>query len=306
MSRIEKALEKATKIRKEKADKDIEIIEKKVSDKELLDTFKTEATVKIDNPYLITAIEPNSPISEEYRKLKSIVVKLTEMGNFHNTLMVTSTIGGEGKSITALNLAITLAQEYDHTVLLVDADLRQPSIDEYLGIKPEIGLSDCLANGTDISNTLIKTGIGKLVVLPAGSKVSDPVELLSSSKMRDLVRELKQRYADRYVIIDTPPILPFAEAHSIGSVVDGVIFVVREGYAPMSNIKEALHMLKNAKVFGIVYNNVEINRFDDYRYYKYYKSYYSKKDGKEGKDDGRKGLYGWLRSIKGKKHQKDS
>jgi len=294
MSRLEKALEKATKMREEK--KEVEA-EKSVSKTKVLDTFKTEESLKLNSPYLVTLTEPDSPISEEYRKLKSLIVKLTKADKFHNALMVTSSVKGEGKSITALNLAITLAQEYDHTVLFVDADLRQPSMNRYYDIKPEIGLTECLVNGAKIGDALIKTGIGRLVILPSGNKVSNPAELLSSSMMRELVKELKNRYVDRYVIIDTPPILPFAEAQSIGSVVDGVIFVVKEGQVSLNNIKEALSLLKDTNIFGFVYNGAELDRFDGYHYYHYYKSYYSHKSNDVDKANGL--TTGWMRSLEG-------
>jgi exopolysaccharide/PEP-CTERM locus tyrosine autokinase len=290
MSRIEKAIEKANKLREEGSRAEAA----KTAPAAAPDTFKPEASAKADNPYLVAITEPESPATEEYRKLKSMVVKLTRSGNLHNTIMVTSAVGGEGKSLTALNLAITLAQEYDHTVLLVDADLRQPSVHEYLGIEPKTGLSDCLTNGKDISLALIKTGIGRLTLLPSGSRVSDPVELLLSRKMRDLVKEMKHRYVDRYIIFDTPPVLPFAEAHSIGSVVDGVIFVVREGHAPMNSIKEAVGILKGANILGVVYNDADVTRFDS-AYHYHYRSYYLSKGKVE---DGSNGLSGWRHSLK--------
>jgi len=273
MSRIEEALEKANKLRGvDNSEATTEKTTEKTTSAPVDDVFRAAPSISVDDPYLVTVTEPDSPVAEEYRKLKSMVVNITKRGNFQNTLMVTSTIGGEGKTLTALNLAITLSQEYDHTVLLVDADLRQPSIHRYLGMDPQKGLSDCLSNGKDIGSVLIKTGMGKLVVLPSGSRVSNPVELLSSNKMKELVKELKHRYADRYVIIDTPPILPFAEAHAIGSVVDGVIFVVRERHASLNNIKDALGMLKDTNVLGVVYNDVDVEGVDNYYQYYYRRS----------------------------------
>jgi len=238
--------------------------------------FQTAEKCPIDNPYLVTATDPDSLVSEEYRKLKSMVLKFTNNGSFQNTIMVTSSVSGEGKSLTSINLAIALAQEFDHTVLLVDADLRKPSVCDYLGIKSEIGLADCLEDGLAVSEALVKTGIGKLVVLPAGKKVNNPAELLSSNRMTALVKELKQRYDDRYIIIDTPPVLAFAEAHSLGSIMDGILFIVKEGGGTKQNVQEALAMLKDTKIIGLVFNNAEISRFDaDYRYRAYY-SYHQK------------------------------
>jgi protein-tyrosine kinase len=277
MSRIENILAKATMMREGKEAQAVR--NDTVNDPARTtpqEVFSSEVSLQIGNPCLVTITDPGSPISEEYKKLKSMILKLTNSGSFRNTLMVTSAASGEGKSITALNLAVTLAQEYDHTVLLVDTDLRKPSTANYLGIEAELGLSDCLTSGIDVGDALVKTGIGKLVVLPAGKRIDNPVELLSSGRMQSFVKELKNRYPDRYVIFDTPPVLSFAEAHALGSIVDGVIFVVREGCASMSNIKEALNLLKNTNILGIVYNSVEISKFDsNYRYGAYKYNHYS-------------------------------
>lgn len=275
MSRIESILEKAVMMRDGKQTSPRLHV---ASAKPEIDAAQFQAAEPwhIENPYLVTATDPGSLVTEEYRKLKSMVVKFTNNGSFQNTIMITSAVSSEGKSLTAINLAIALAQEYDHTVLLVDADLRKPSVCDYLGITAEIGLADCLADGRAVSEALVKTGIGKLVVLPAGKKVANPAELLSSSRMTALLKELKQRYDDRYIIIDTPPVLSFAEAHSLGSIVDGVLFIVKEGGGTKQNVQEALAMLKDTKVIGLVFNNVDISRFDaDYRYRAYY-SYHQK------------------------------
>ena len=166
MSRIEEALEKASRLRNDQPmiTKPAEAQPRPVS---LPPPVRIEEA-KVANQLLVAANAPHTPVAEEYRKLKSILVRLTKGDNFSNMLMVTSSISCEGKSITALNLAITLAQEYDHTVLLVDADLRKPSIHNYLDLEPRVGLSECLMDGIDIKDALLKTGIGKLSLLPAG------------------------------------------------------------------------------------------------------------------------------------------
>jgi receptor protein-tyrosine kinase/non-specific protein-tyrosine kinase len=261
MSRIEKALEKATRSLDNRS---VNEVRKKVEKKDI-----TGAVA--ESPYVITLKEPASPISEEYRKLKSLVVKLTKKGGFKNTLMVTSSLGREGKSITAINLAITLSQEYDHTALLVDADIRNPSLQGYLNITSEVGLTDCLVDGLDIGDAIVNVG-GGLTFLPSGKEVKNPSDLLSSKRMRELVDEMKHRYSDRYIIIDTPPVLPFAETFSIGSMVDGTVFVVKEGMAPFQSISGALDILKDSNVFGIVYNDVKVENL--YGHYNYYYNYY--------------------------------
>jgi len=190
--------------------------------------------------------------------------------------MVTSSVSCEGKSITALNLALTLAQEYDHTVLLVDADLRKPSIHGYLEIEPRAGLSECLLEDYDISKVLLRTGIGKLSLLPAGREVRNPAGIFSSQKARDLFLEIKHRYPDRYIIIDSPPVLPFAETRSLSTLVDGVILVVKEGSVPLHNVSETLDCLKGADILGIVYNAATVeSRRDHYQYYRSYQRGYS-------------------------------
>jgi len=222
---------------------------------------------KVDNPSLVTLVDSRNEVSEEYVKLRSMIISLTQGEQFYNTIMVTSTLGEEGKSLTALNLSIALARGFDHTVLLVDTDLRRPSLHRNLGFKPEVGLIQCLEDDLPLSDALIKTGIGKLVLLPSGGTTENPVELLSSQKMKDLVRELKNRYPERYVIFDTPPILPFADAQVLAPVVDGTIFVVREGKAKSSDVREALRSLREYNILGVVYNDVHAHAKKKHYYY---------------------------------------
>lgn len=218
---------------------------------------------------LLTAMRgERGPVAEEYNKLRSLVVKLTKGEEFLNTIMITSTIGEEGKSLTALNLAIGLAREYDHTVLLVDTDLRRPSLHKQLGIESKPGLIQCLKENLPLNKALVKTGFGKLVFLPSGGILEDPVETLSSNRMKELVAELKNRYPERYVIFDTPPILPFADAQVLAPTVDSTIFVVREGRAKAKEVKEAINSLDGAHLLGVVYNDVKI--FARKKHYYYY------------------------------------
>ncbi|MCF6177925.1 MAG: XrtA-associated tyrosine autokinase [Geopsychrobacter sp.] len=210
----------------------------------------------INNPLLACTSESDSPVCEEYNKLRAQIFKLTKNQGFQNTLMVTSTVDNEGKTLTAINLAIAIAKEYDHTVLLVDADLRRPSVHRYLDLKPEVGLIQCVKDRVPLQDALIKTGIGKLVVLPAGGMFSNPVEFLASNQMKALIHELKNKYPDRYIIFDTPPALNFADAQVLASAVDGVLFVAREGAASPAQIKKAISSLSDSNLLGIVYNDV--------------------------------------------------
>lgn len=228
----------------------------------------TVAPIVVDNLMLVTAREEKTAVVEEYNKLRSTVIALTKGEKFSNTLMVTSTISDEGKSMTALNLAISLAKEHDHTVLLVDTDLRRPAIHRFLGLKPEFGLVHCLRDNLPIEKALINTGIGKLVVLPAGESERDPVEMLSSNRMKEIIHELKERYPERYVIFDTPPALPFADAGVLAARLDATLFVVREGRAKRADVVKTIAKFKNHNVLGVVYNDSkEFMKKHDYYYY---------------------------------------
>ena len=270
MSRIEQALEKTAAARKRQIAPVAPI--DPISDKILTENHSMDALLKtpplkINNPMLATMYDNHDAASEEYNKLRSLIITLTQGDEFYNTLMVTSTIGEEGKSLTALNLAIALAKGYDNTVLLVDADLRRPSLHKVLGLKPEVGLIQCLTENVPLNQALIKTGIGKLVILPSGGTISNPVELLASNQMKELIDELKNRYPERYVIFDTPPILPFADAQVLAPAVDGTIFVVREGKAKLKDVKEAIRSLHDANLLGVVYNDVRLYTKKQHYYY---------------------------------------
>lgn len=278
MSRIEKALEKAAQMRSEGRPAPIEAI--KHFTPLPPDTASLAATVcdsapiiviNTTNPMLTTINNPYSAVSEQYRKLKSTVVRMTSDESFRNLIMVTSAVAGEGKSMTSVNLAISLAQELDLTVLLIDADLRRPSVHRYLEFEPALGLSDCLLDGVDPSDAIIRTNIGKLSILPAGKEVANPLELFSSRKMQDLLGELKHRYSDRYIIIDTPPLLPFAETRLLGHLVDGIVLVIQEGLAPRESIQEAIETLKGCSILGVLLNNSNTVSNDNHHYSSYYK-----------------------------------
>ncbi len=267
MSRIEEAIKKAASRRKSPIEKSIESSVQKQPVARLEDSSSVAGRMsglpdvvplKISSLMLATAREEKTAIVEEYNKLRSTIIALTKGEKFLNTVMVTSSISDEGKTMTALNLAISLAKEHNHTVLLVDADLRRPSVHKYLDITPEVGLVHCLRDNLPIEKALITTGIGNLVVLPAGEAVKDPVDMLASNRMKEIVAELKQRYPDRYIIFDTPPTLPFADAGVLAAIVDATLFVVREGKAKSEDVVKALEDLQGHNLLGIVYNDAHL------------------------------------------------
>lgn len=267
MSRIEKAIERALQLRQGTL---APTVPQKLKHEPEIRPFHTHppavAVTEIivpSSPFLLNLNDPYLPINEEFRKLKAALVKLTTGDEFNNSVLVTSAIQHEGKSLTALNLAIILAQEYDHTVLLIDADFRRPTIHGYLGIEQRLGFSDCLLGEAEISEVIIPTGIGTLSVITAGRGVPNPVELFASQKTEALIAEMKNRYHDRFIIFDSPPVLPFAEARTLSRLVDGVLFVVKEQLASQNNVREAIDALKGCRMLGMVYNDAVISRHDE-------------------------------------------
>jgi receptor protein-tyrosine kinase/non-specific protein-tyrosine kinase len=265
MSRIEKAMELAAELRKGA----VAPTASKIQQPERRPVHTPPPVVTVtervvpSSPFLVNMNDPYSPIVEEFRKLKSALLKLTMGTVFKNTILVTSSVPNEGKSVTALNLAISLAQEYDHTVLLIDTDFRRPSIHRYLGIELRKGFSDCLLGEAQIGEVIIPTGIGRLSVITAGREVPNPVELFASQKTEAVIAEIKTRYQDRFIIFDSPPVLPFAESRTLAHLVDGVLFVVKEQLASQKNVKEAIDALKGCGLLGMVYNDTLIDRHDE-------------------------------------------
>ena len=228
----------------------------------------------ISHPLLVVNGQNHSPVFEEYKKLKAKIMKMTKQDPFRNVILVTSSVGGEGKTLTAANLALSLSQDYDHSVLLIDADTRKPTLHTLFNLHPKTGLSECLAEGADIGSALIRIGRGDLTFLPSGKRPDNPVELFSSQKMKTMLAELKSRYPNRYIIIDSPPSLLFAETKILSALVDGIVFVIREGRAPLHHIIEAFDSLKEEQILGIVYNDAGPDGLNGrYSYYGYYDHY---------------------------------
>ena len=183
--------------------------------------------------------------------------------------MVTGPLPNEGKTLTTINLAIAISQQVGQTVLLVDGDLRNPSIHRYLDLPSGPGLIDYLTSGYPIAESLVHPeGLANLVVLPAGQPSTQSGELLSSPLMVDLVKELKHFYPDRYVLFDLPPLL-YADALAFAPLVDGIILVTESGSTPREEITHALEMLKPFPVLGCVLNKIDPVELS-YGYYKYY------------------------------------
>jgi receptor protein-tyrosine kinase len=191
-----------------------------------------------------------------------------------NMIMVTSSLAGEGKTFTAINLAMSIATEMDKTVLLVDADVAKPDVTSRLGVQAEKGLIDVLLeDDLTLPDVLIRTDIPKLTLLPAGRKHVHSTELLASDGMRQLTVELSSRYPDRIVIFDSPPMCLTSEARVLAGLMGQIVLVVEEGKTSQHSVKQALDMLDSNEIIGVVLNKKKRSKFGgdgQYGRYGYY------------------------------------
>jgi protein-tyrosine kinase len=172
-----------------------------------------------------------------------------------NMIMVTSSLAGEGKTFTSINLAMSIAMEMDKTVLLIDADVAKPDVTSRLGIQAKTGLIDVLLDERlTLQDVLLRTDVPKLTLLSAGRKHVHATELLASDRMRQLAMEISTRYHDRIVIFDSPPLLLTTEARVLASLMGQVVVVVEESRTPQHVVKEAVELLATNEIVGIVLN----------------------------------------------------
>ncbi|MDX1764915.1 MAG: XrtA-associated tyrosine autokinase [bacterium] len=230
--------------------------------------FKAVDPALAEENRIVTLSGKKAQVAEQYRMLRTQILMKTE-GEGDNCLMVTSSVAGEGKTTTAINLAIAIAQEVHKTVLLVDADLRSPSIHKYLGLAPEKGLVHNLLEYVPLEDILVRTGVEKLSFLPAGGSLPNSTEILRSPQMQHLILEVKERYRDRYVIFDTTPLLATADAMVLSHFMDGVVMVVQAEKTPRGDLAQSLEQLAGCNILGVVMNNLSVME-KPYYYYKPY------------------------------------
>jgi capsular exopolysaccharide synthesis family protein len=238
-------------------------------------TYTRKMTVNMDHLRRQRLIVNGSDktLWEAYKLLRTHVLHRTKREN-RNTLMFTGPLPNEGKSLTAINLAIAISQKVGQTVLLVDGDMRSPTIHRYLDLPSGPGLLDFLTSGYPIADSLVHPeGLANLIVLPAGGSTNESAELLSSPRMLDLVRELKHFYPDRYVLFDLPPLI-YADPLGFAPLVDGIILVVESGKTPKEEIVHSMDLLKEFPVLGFVLNKIDTMPLS----HDYYPKYYAEQD----------------------------
>ncbi len=202
------------------------------------------------------AFRQESAEADAYRVVRArLMQRIRERGG--NAVMVTSALPGEGKTLTSINLAMTFAKEFHQTVLLVDCDLRRQRIHQYLGYRGERGLIDYLVNDVPVSELMVCPGVEKMVVISGGRTVGDSSELLGTHRMRELVADMRNRYPDRIVLFDVPPVLSGADVLAFAPLVDHILVTVQAGTTQLPEIRSALAMLPAEKVAGLVLNRQE-------------------------------------------------
>jgi len=238
---------------------------------------------------LVTQSRPQSQMAESYRALRTSLL-LTSLGAPPKIILITSALPQEGKTTTSINTAVVLAQKGTR-VLLIDADLRRPSIHKTLGMGPKIGLSNVLTGNAPLQQAIVRSNVlPSLFVLPAGPPPPNPAELVASSNMRDVLAELRDQYD--HIIVDTPPTLSVTDAVVMSTRADTVVLVIRSGQTTKQALRRSRDILMqvNSRISGVLLNAVDLNSPDYYYYYeyqgKYGQRYYQEDEVKDLEESG--------------------
>jgi protein-tyrosine kinase len=223
----------------------------------------------------LTPDAAQSQTADEFRVIKRPIIRnaLGLIGGpsskNRNLVMVTSALPGEGKTFTAINLAMSIAMELNNTVLLVDGDVAHPMLPTLLGIPAGPGLLDLLTrDDLDVSDALLRTNVEKLTILPSGSRQRRATELLASEQMAVLLRELASRYSDRIIIFDSPPLLATTEARVLATHMDQIVMVVAAEATSQQAVHHALTAIESCEIVLLMLNKAR--RTDVGTYYGYY------------------------------------
>lgn len=235
-----------------------------------------------ENPELLMNVDSRSPLAESYRHLRTSVL-LSTAGRAPRSLLVTSSLPGEGKTTTAVNTAVSLAQT-GASVVIIDADMRRPRLRSIFGLTIGAGLSSILSSDlteAEMLALITKEEVTGLHLLTAGPIPPNPAELLGSDQMRRLLATLQTHF--NHVVVDSPPVSSFTDGVLISTMVDGVLLVVHGGKSSRHVVKRSRQLLQDvgAKIFGVVLNNVNLQSHDYYYYQRYYGSHYYKSDGEQ-------------------------
>jgi len=229
--------------------------------------YRRTRVVELDADILyanrVVAGMKDEPLADVYRILRTQVLERLGIDGL-TTFAICSANTGEGKTLTAVNLALSLAMDVNQTILLVELDLRKPSLAKMLGLTIEAGLDDYLEDRAELSDCLINPGVERLVILPVRGTVENSSELLASPKMQNLAHELKNRYPDRLVMYDLPPLLATDDCLAFLPNVEAMLFVAREGVTTEAQIERSLGLLKRKTMIGSILNGSMQTDFNPY------------------------------------------
>lgn len=234
----------------------------------LIKDTETENNNRIIDENIIAYAESDSMEAEQFKMLRSNIL-FPVSGQPPRSILVTSAMPGEGKTFVAANLAVSIARNINEHVLLIDCDLRKSSLHTRFGYKNVQGLSEYLSRNISLESLLLKTKIEKLTLLPGGKIPDNPSELLSSEAMKKMLIEVRERYNNRIIIIDSPPPQLTAETNVIARQVDGILIVVKYGGTKREMVREMIAKLGKEKVLGVVFNWLSKRATSYYGYGKY-------------------------------------
>ncbi len=259
MSRIKKALEKA-KAERMALEQQHELPEepKREERVEAPKYFKTRV-VRIPPEKLlknkVIAVDEDDPVTDQFKLLRTRILSRTRSDGY-NTIQISGFDSDEGKSLVAVNLAICMAKDTRQTTLLVDVDFRKPTVHKLLELGDNVkGLKAYFEGEAELEELFLNPGIEKLTVLPAGGRITNAPEVVGSPKMEALVKELKERYPDRYIIFDTPGLNTCPDPLVFSDYVDSIVLVARSDYTSQESIKTVMNLIPREKLIGTVLND---------------------------------------------------
>jgi len=222
--------------------------------------ISTDVTIRgngnIVDGRLVIVTQPYSIAAEQYRVLSTRLSLITRSKPSY-VLVVTSAVKGEGKTFTTLNMAISMAQDFEEDILLIEGDLKHPDIHEYLKQNPGFGLVDVLEGKVDFESATVDLFNGRLKILLAGTTAGNPLRLIASERMEELLAMARKHF--KVILIDTPPVIPLADINLYATFADGILVVIKAGKTPRSLVKKAVESLPADKIIGTVLNEVDEN-----------------------------------------------
>lgn len=264
---------KITEALKKVADERVARIQKKP---DIQYVVKKAENTKVE-PHVVAFHDPSSPVGEQYKIIRTNIQSLRAKGDY-KTFLVTSSVNGEGKTVTSVNLSLTMANDLNNkSILLIDADMRKGRVARYLGLNAKPGLSEILKGEIEANEAFVSPNIKNLTILPSGRVPKNPAELLASKKMSSLLAFLKPRFD--YIFIDSPPVMPLTDPCIIGGMTDGVVLVVQAARTQRDMVKTVENRLQqaHANLLGYIITNVEyhlphylyryVHEYDGYRAY---------------------------------------